>query len=63
MNDIAIGLEPRNRAIADFIEDYAQGVITYGQLRKEIAALGYNTASLFEMTRHIKPKRLDEPSP
>jgi hypothetical protein len=42
--------------VQGLIDQYADGKIPYGELKKGVADLGYSTRSLWEMTRHI-PER------
>ena len=49
-------MAPRNQGIADAIEDYANGKLSYDELERKIAAMGYKTTSLFGMVRDIKVK-------
>jgi hypothetical protein len=49
-------MRPRNQSIADAIDDYAEGRISYQDLYMRIQDMGYSTRSLFEMVCNIKPK-------
>jgi len=52
---IEVAMQPR-AGVGEAIEDYANGLISYDQLLKRIAGLGYKTNSVYEMVRHINPK-------
>ncbi len=48
---------PRDKSVADLVQAYADGVITYGELAEAFHENGWSTLSLYENTRHIEPKR------
>ena len=48
-------LIPRH-GVAELIEQYAQGELTYVQLQQAIVAMGYSGNSLYEMVRHLRPR-------
>ena len=50
---------PANQTVADLVDDYAEGVLSYGDLLKEFASRGWSTLSLYENVRHIKVKGKD----
>jgi hypothetical protein len=54
--DVQFEMRPRNQSIADALEDYAEGRISYATLYLTIQNMGYSTRSLFEMVRDITPK-------
>lgn len=44
--------------VQEWIDQYAAGKISYLDMERGIAAQGYSTRSLYEMVRHINPKRV-----
>lgn len=56
MSNVQVVMQPRNASIAEAIEDYAEARISYLQLERKIAGMGYSTRSLYEMVCHIQPK-------
>lgn len=47
-------LQARNERIAELIAQCAAGEITFGDLQREVAAMGYRTTSLYEMVMAAK---------
>lgn len=54
MDKIEVTLVPRNQSVADLIELYRLKLLTYEQLYKEVADMGYSTVSLYEAVRHLR---------
>ena len=55
MGEPELVLVPR-RGVAELIDQYANGTLSYRELEKRIAELGYSTFSLFDMVKNIKPE-------
>lgn len=51
---VEVVLQPRNKSIADLIEQYRLKQITYAELYKAVGAMGYSTVSLYEMVRDVR---------
>lgn len=54
--DDKVVMVPR-AGVGELIGRYADGLLDFAGLQREIAALGYATTSTFEMVRHIEPKK------
>ncbi len=48
---------PRDQSVADLVQAYADGIITYAELGQIFRERGWSTNSLWENTRHIEPLR------
>ena len=54
MADLKLVMVPANQSVADLVEDYAHGRLTYGELEAAFHKRNWSTLSLFENVRHIE---------
>ena len=47
--DVGVVLVAREKTIDDMVTDCAEGNLSFSELQKYVAAMGYNTTSLYEM--------------
>jgi hypothetical protein len=57
MSDVEVVTVPRDQSVADLVNAYAEGLITYGELEQSFWDRGWSTLSLYENTRHIDPPK------
>jgi len=51
---VEVYLKPRTEQIADLVDACAINQITYSDLCKQVAAMGFKTDNLYYMVRHVR---------
>ena len=60
MSDIQIIMVAKNDDVQTLIDEYARGLITYGELYQKFTERGWSTLSLSENVRNIKPSKREQ---
>lgn len=55
MSDLEFVMKPRNEEIGRLVQECADGKLSFRDLCKTVATMGYGTNSLYEMVRATPP--------